>query len=127
MHLFCSMRIFEDDTILKPRIPMNRMNAEEKVTPRICTSQSIDGCLTALCGFDEHDIIHVYECRCDTPAYSPSIEEVADVIFTGEEWFLSDTKIKLLMTIRITKVIERKINEMYINTFCYELVREEMN
>lgn len=38
------------DNVFEPRIPTNRMDEEDSVTPRICLSTSVAGCLSAIPG-----------------------------------------------------------------------------
>lgn len=120
MFFHCSKELYEDGTLFKPRVPRNKMNSEEAETKRVCTSQSIDGCLVAIGGFQVGDIINIYDCTFQGDTYKPSCYEVPDVFFTGEEWILSNTVIRKLWQIEITEVHTRNHNSMNIDTYSYK-------
>ncbi|MCE5220188.1 MAG: hypothetical protein LLF98_02675 [Clostridium sp.] len=109
-YYFASMEDF-NNVELKPRIPIDRMKIENDYTERICVSQSIVGCLTALRKFDLNDIVYIYECESNN-VYQPTTEEVPDVCFTGEEWILEPVTMKYFMTIIIVNKKWFKINNM---------------
>lgn len=124
MFFHCSRHLYENGTIFKPRVPINKMNGEESEIKRVCTSQSIDGCLVAIGGFQIGDIVYVYMCDFDSNTYKPSCYEVPDVLFTGEEWITTDTVIKKIWKLEIINVYKRKHNHMSIDTYSYRFINE---
>lgn len=122
MFFHCSKELYSDNTIFKPRVPHNKMNCEEGKIKRICTSQSIDGCLVAIGGFKVGDTVYVYKCEFNGKTYKPNCYEVPDVIFTGEEWILNDTIITKLYQLEITDVHIRTHNTMRIDTYSYKFI-----
>lgn len=121
MVFFASKNEFKDGTILNPRVPIYKMKNEDKVMKRICVSNGIDGCLVAIGGFGVGDIVNIYSCTFEGQVYHPTAHQVPDSIFTGELWILTDTIIEKEFILEITEVIERKHNEMLIDTYKYIL------
>lgn len=120
MFFHCSKELYKNGTIFKPRIPINKMNCEDTQTKRVCVSQSIDGCLVAIGGFNVGDTVHVYTCGFEGNTYKPSCYEVPDVAFTGEEWVVNDVLIRKLWELEITEVHERNYNKISIDTYSYK-------
>lgn len=46
--LIYGTRNIDPDALVYPKIPLNRMDGEDNAIPRICTSTSLDGCLTGV-------------------------------------------------------------------------------
>jgi uncharacterized protein YjhX (UPF0386 family) len=122
MYYFCSKEDFKNGTILQPRVPINRMNNEENQIKRICVSRCIDGCLIAIGGLNVGGIVNIYSCTFEGETYKPNINKVVDCPFTGEEWILTDTTLTKFIQLKITKVIERTIGKMSMDTYCYNLI-----
>ena len=90
-------------TKLTPKIYNSEF--EDKTTPRVCVSTSIQGCLI---GINEDkditgEIFHVYEVTSDK-WYDPSTKEVADCKLTGEVWILEECIPKHVYDIKITGI-----------------------
>jgi len=125
MYYFVSNKNFDGQT-LYPRIPKNRMCNEDEGIERICVSQSIDGCLIATY-YVVGDIVYVHTCE---PNYdkviTPSIKQVEDSPFTGEQWIIEPVKMNLFMKLIITETIERIIGDgdMNINTYRYKIYND---
>ena len=106
---------FGESMILTPRIPESlEIDREDNKTKRICVSNSIIGCLSAIgqnLYIDQE--VKVYYCDIYDMKYihQPTVEEVADVEYTGEYWLLSETKFNLLKKVKITK----RIQDMFID------------
>ena len=98
----------EDQTgnIFTPRLPINFMTDnqyEDDTTPRVCFSESIDGCLVGTRYKLETNIMYVHE-----PAnYStlitkkPTIDEVPEAEISEEVWVLSPVKMRCIGKIEI--------------------------
>jgi len=123
LYYFVSKQNF-DGKILYPRIPKNRMNNEDEEIERVCVSQSIDGCLIATY-YDIGDIIYVYTCESNK-VISPTIKQVEDSPFTGEQWIVEPIKMKLFMKLEITEKIERVVgdNDLSIDTYRYRIYND---
>lgn len=143
-----------DDKILKPRIPswITRMknedeekfikdmekskNAtkdyigsgyEEYKTPRVCFSNSIEGCLNSIiCGKDRMSLagkqIHVYTPEKPIGEYkhksNKSIKRDGDVFdanITNEMWVLEPVKVKYVGSIVVDKVLTEKLKKFANN------------
>ena len=94
-----------------PKVPVNRMVNEDSSTKRICVSQSINGCLTAIGDFNVGDLVYIYECNSDLVS-QPLLSQVVDRCFTGEQWILEPVKMKLFMTIVIIEMMDVTVNGM---------------
>lgn len=118
-YYFVSDQNFDNET-LHPRIPENRLYGEDEEIERICVSQSVDGCLIATyyCKGDE---IYVHKCESNS-VISPTIDQVADSYFTGEQWITEPVEMKLFMKIKITNVFSRRIDGNPINCYDYEVI-----
>jgi hypothetical protein len=85
------------------------MNNEDEGMERICVSQSIDGCLVATY-YDKNDTVYVHTCNPNlNKVICPTIEQVEDSPFTGEQWIIEPVEMKLFMTLKITERIPRKV------------------
>lgn len=82
-------------TTLVPKIPECAVSMyEDKTIKRVCFSDFIGGCLSAL-----QDIpckYYVYTPINDVKMYRPSVEEVRDVNFTHEVWCLEPIPVKCI-------------------------------
>lgn len=96
------------------------MNNENKEIKRICVSQSINGCLTAIGGFNIGDIVYIHECESDA-VIQPAIDQVIDRCFTGEQWILTPTKMKLFIKIIIIGMIDATIYGFSNIMYAYKL------
>lgn len=95
---------------LAPQLPTHPLIGEENITPRICVSPSLCGCITALSPYsmfkrclgtdpeaffygNEHEAypILIITFPSHTPVYQPSADEVPDVERTGECWITAPT------------------------------------
>jgi len=119
IYYFVSDKNF-DGQILYPRIPYNRMDNEDDEIERICVSQSIDGCLLATY-YGLTDIVYVHSCESDK-VISPTIKQVPDTPFTGEQWIIEPVKMKLFITIKITQIIKREFHNMPMDIYCYKIM-----
>ena len=122
MYYFASTKNFDKDTILYPRIPENRSIDEDEYTPRICVSQSINGCLTAIAdNILENDVVYIYQCKSRS-VRQPSLDEVPDAFITGEQWVLKPIKINLFFTVKIKKRIPFYVNELMETIMEYDVI-----
>lgn len=97
------------------------MNNENGNIPRICVSQSINGCLSAVGGFDIGDIIYIHECESEN-IIQPNLEQVADRCFTGEQWITEPVKMQLFMKIVIIGMMDIPINNMSNIMYSYKII-----
>lgn len=104
-------QLWMNNLILSPKVPFTRMENEDCATPRICVSDTIEGCVTAI------GLEGIFRRCCnsnrDTPSYendneaypiivaelpdnlnykTPSKQEVPDAAVTGERWLLKPAK-----------------------------------
>lgn len=111
LYYFASKHNYDRETLM-PRIPLHKFNKEDNIVERICVSQSIHGCLSAIgCRFKVGDIVYIHICESHN-AVQPTIEQVGDVCLTGEQWILEPVEMKLFMKIEITGVTNTTIGNM---------------
>ena len=120
-YYFASKNNF-DKQILEPRIPVNRMNSENDTTKRVCVSQSINGCLTAVGMFNIGDTVYVHKCKSDN-VIQPFIEQVQDSCFTGELWILEPVEMELFITLVIIGLIDATINNIDNILYAFKLTQ----
>lgn len=85
---------------LTPRIPECACLAyEDTDTPRVCCSNSIDGCLSAI--QEGEGRFFVYEIDGKYPIITPTPEQVRDAKHTGEVWILEEVKVNLIGEIEV--------------------------
>ena len=90
---------------LHPSIPSNFLTKngyEENKTPRVCFTNSIDKCLTALSENCENKKYYIYTPDADYNVYTPSTSEVPDRNITGEVWIKESVKVKCVGKILCT-------------------------
>lgn len=103
MQYFFISRKNHDNKTLNPRIPKNRMPSEDDKTARICVSTSIAGCLAAVQGLKEGNIVYIHTCKSNQ-VIQPTKDLVPDVFFTGEIWITEPVQMYLIGKIKITHV-----------------------
>lgn len=112
-----------DNEVLSPRVPLHRTLTEDNETKRICVSQSINGCLTAVDNFVPGKIVYIHVCECDDEyIVQPELDQVIDACFTGELWITEDVKMTLFMTIKITGMITTRIANMNNTMYSFSTV-----
>jgi len=90
-------------TSMTPRVP--KSDYEDQTTPRICMSNSIQGCLIGI--NEDKDItgkkfyVYFYETN---EYYKPSSKEVKDVSVTGEVWILKPITLSYKGIVEITGI-----------------------
>lgn len=119
-YYFASKQDF-DNQILKPRIPIHKYKSEDEKTNRICVSQSINGCLTAIGSrFSIGEIVYVHQCESNN-VIQPTTDQVVDVCFTGEQWILEPVVMHLFMKIVIIGLIDATVNELSNVLYAFKL------
>lgn len=93
----------ENLTSLRAQIPECAINGYEDTNiKRVCFSNSIDGCLSALQSGKVTLFIYVpNEAIGENEIYHPSIREVRDAEFTHEIWIKRDVKVKCIGKIEV--------------------------
>lgn len=114
-----------DGETLYPRVPTNRMKIEDCWTPRICVSQSINGCLSAIGAVATNKIYYVHECESES-VKQPLPKYVPDVCFTGEIWITKPVEMKLFMVIMTTGCIDTEVNNMSNPVYSFKLMEDMM-
>lgn len=92
----CSFDVVETNFV--PRIPQQRAESEDAVTPRICAASTLSGAVRSIPQSSKviqnmqalglPVVLHVYKLETEREAYMPTKEEVPDVKYTGEIWLL---------------------------------------
>jgi DNA-directed RNA polymerase specialized sigma54-like protein len=111
MYFFVSSRSL-NNKILQPRIPKNRLtkdSREDNITPRICVSKSLLGCIESTDIYSKYNRIYVHICDSNS-VIQPTREQVNDSYLLGEEWIIKPTEMKLFTILHVNKEI---INEQY--------------
>lgn len=101
-------RISMNDDRLEPKIPDNyltQIGAEDNITPRVCLSTSIDGCLRALSrNLEGQELwVHVVDAYDKKKIKIPTTKEVPDAAITGEVWCLGAVDLRCIGKIRVEK------------------------
>lgn len=123
MRYYFASRKNIDNEVLSPRVPLHRTTFEDNETKRICVSQSINGCLTAIDNFVPGEIVYIHVCECDNEyIVQPKLDQVIDTCFTGELWITEDVKMTLFMTIKITGMITTTIANMNNTMYSFNTV-----
>jgi len=104
IYFFVSKQDF-NNKIIYPKIPIHKSDNENDKIKRICVSQSIYGCLSALPVLMTDDIINIYKCYSND-VIKPSKKDVIDVNLTGEVWLIEPVKMFFYKKIQITGVIK---------------------
>lgn len=109
-----------NDKLLQPRIPDNfltQIGAEDNKTPRVCFSDSIDGCLIALSRNLKGMKLFVHVADCDESVLRqfrhPTTEEVPDANITDEVWSLKPVEIKCIGQIQVKKAYPKPLPYKY--------------
>ena len=103
-------------SVLTPRIPENAVpEYEDATTKRVCFSDSIEGCLSALQNPREY-YVYVPEEDIEDSVYHPTSDEVKDAKYTHEVWALSEIKVKCIGIV---------VCEKYDDDMIYEIVKHD--
>lgn len=83
---------------LTPRIPECAISMYENVSiERICFSDSIDGCLSALQDCPCKYYVYIPDEELDNDdIYYPTVDEVRDAKYTHEVWVMKEIKVRCL-------------------------------
>lgn len=116
----------EGETI-SPRVPISRMVMEDNEIPRICLSQSVYGCLSAIGNFEVGDILFLHECYVSQlSVIQPTREQVGDAFLFGEIWSTAPTLMHLVDIINITGLVESKVFGMDNVQYIFDKVEMEV-
>lgn len=90
-----------DLKILTPKVPESAVASYEDVTTkRICFSDSIDNCLSALqCSGAYYVYIPKEDIREDS-IYYPTVDDVRDAKYTHEVWILTEIEVECIGIIK---------------------------
>lgn len=85
-------------TVLTPKIPESAIPTYEDIkTKRVCFSDFIDGCLSALQDVPSKYYVYVpIDELSEDDVYHPTVDEVIDAEFTHEVWILKEIKVKCI-------------------------------
>jgi len=108
-----------DGKTLTPRIPLSRMEIEDDKTERICVSKSINGCLSACQCWCKDETVKIYKCESNK-VIQPTLEQVPDRCFTGEEWIIEPVKMELFMKVKIKANYDCKLISNNMRNVVYE-------
>lgn len=90
--------------VLFPKVPLTVGDYDNQTIPRICVSQSIEGCLIGIgTTIFEGNEINIYLCRT-SDVKQPKISQAYDTSITGEIWITKPIRIKFYNQIIITKM-----------------------
>ena len=115
MVYFVSKEYLGNKIILKPRVPLNFLTEngfEDNITPRVCASTSIDGCLTGLSMNLKDTRLFVYRSE-EENFYIPNDVQVPDVELTGEVWFLEPVEWRYYREILVKDALESDERLLY--------------
>lgn len=123
MYYHLSRKKLYNGNFLTPKIPTNMREEELDLSPRICFSNSIDGCLMAGISKGVGRSMYVYTPVDYAEIYKPKVYEVRDCKITGEVWIQKRIPVKFLGRIIPTKFKGRKTFHTYkgnIDVHMYE-------
>lgn len=88
--------------VLTPRIPECAVSIyEDTSTKRICFSDYIEGCLSALQDMPRRYYVYVPQDDIqDENIYYPTVDDVRDAKYTHEVWVLHEVKVKCIGVIQ---------------------------
>lgn len=109
------------ESVIYPRIPSRRLVTEDDKKARICVSSSIIGCLSALYPLEKGQHMYIYVCDAEK-FIQPTLEQVADVAYTGEIWLNEATKIEYYEEIRICEKHIMVVEEFEIPFYEYIVI-----
>lgn len=92
------------ESVIKPRIPDNfltRNGYEDKKTPRVCFSTSINGCLRGLSQNLTNTEFYVYMPDGVYDIKTPSLNQVPDSQITNERWITTPVTLKKIGKIKV--------------------------
>ncbi len=101
------------------------MECEDDKIERICVSKSINGCLSACQCWFKDNIVYIYTCGSNK-VIQPTLEQVPDRYFTGEEWILEPVVMKLFMKVKIKASYECGLDSKTIRNVVYKFDVIEM-
>lgn len=134
--LYFVSKISMDDEMLKPRIPDNyltRNGYEDNKTPRVCFSETIEGCLSGLSQNIDGWELYVHVPDGEYEVIKPTIKQVPDVNITKELWICSNVDIKCIGKIKVKDNGKPGIkykygnNEAELYTWDYEWLNKYIN
>jgi hypothetical protein len=117
-----------DGEVFYPRVPSNRMVDEDDCTDRVCLSSSLHGCYTAIndtpywfrTQIDDFIFVHVAknlrELVETENLWLPGLDEVPDILETGEIWATGPVEMECICVARVTV----GINDFFKFTPVYE-------
>lgn len=84
--------------ILTPKVPETAISIYENITiQRVCFSDSIEGCLSALQDSPEKYYVYILDQEIEkNDLYYPTVNEVRDAKYTHEVWILKEVKVKCI-------------------------------
>lgn len=95
-------------TELTPKVPSCAIPMYENVsTKRICFSDSIDGCLSAL-DPPTDSMLYAYTPIEEINAIKPDVNDVRDAKYTWEVWSLNKVQVKNIGKVMVIKLKESK-------------------
>ena len=90
-----------DIKVLHPQIPENGLAMyEELITPRVCFSDSVNGCLSAIQQGGELYYYVYVPVNDELKFIIPTKDQVCDAFLTGEVWMLHDVDVKCIGVIK---------------------------
>lgn len=90
---------------LTPKIPECAVpQYEDTKTKRICFSDSIDGCLSALQCPGKYYVYIPKENISEDSIYYPTVDDVRDAKYTHEVWVLSEINVKCIGIIKCSDI-----------------------
>ena len=118
-----SRRKLYDGGFLTPRLPDLMRDEEFSLPPRICFSDSIDGCLKAAISRGVGRCMYVYVLKDSVKTYKPTIKQVADCKITNEVWVNERIHVEYAGKILPTKLLFKEHYKNYKAEFDYPVYR----
>ncbi len=86
---------------LTPKVPECAVPGyEDTETKRVCFSDSVDGCLSAIQSPGKYYVYIPKEGIPQDSIYYPTVDDVRDAKYTHEVWILSEVKVKCMGIIK---------------------------
>ena len=90
--------------VLMPRIPKNFFTEngfEDNITKRVCFASSIDTCLMGLSMNCKNKEFYVHVPVGRFTVIRPTVDQVPDVLITGEKWICEPVEVECIGKIRV--------------------------
>ena len=96
-------------------IPKGKLKTLENVTiERVCFSETIDGCLSAICPSINKNLYVYVPIDSNLKPYKPTLKQVFDSKVTNEMWVMDDVPVKCVGILQTMDIRGKVMHKNYI-------------